>query len=182
MVDKDVTISQLVLQSDLLQSQVLVLQRTVAQLQSQIRQLQADNQQLEDQIARLKRDSSNSSKPPSSDIVKPKKSESSSGKRKRTIGGQNGHPRHERLPFAPEDIDRTIRHELSAAQSKGLVPLEERFVRQQVDLADKVYMVTEHRARKYLNPRTGRIVMAPLPEAIKAAGLVGPRLSALAAY
>ena len=182
MADKDVTISQLVLQNDLLCSQVLLLEQTLAQLQREIRQLQADNQQLKDQIARLKRDSSNSSKPPSSDIVKPKKNETPQGRRKRTIGGQQGHPRHERLPFAPEDVDRTIQHELSAAQSKGLVPLEEWFVLQQVDLADKLYVVTEHRVRKYLNPRTGRIVMAPLPEAVKAAGLVGPRLSALASY
>jgi transposase len=181
MVDKDVTISQLVLQNDLLRSQVLVLEQTIAQLGREVRQLQADNQQLKDQVARLKRDSSNSSKPPSSDIVKPK-NESPQGKRKRTIGGQEGHPRHERLPFAPEDVDRTIQHELSVAQSKGLVPLDDWFVLQQVDLADKLYVVTEHHARKYLNPRTGRIVMAPLPEAVKAAGLVGPRLSALAAY
>jgi transposase len=60
--------------------------------------------------------------------------------------------------------------------------LEEWFVLQQVDLADKLYLVTEHRVRKYLDPRTGRIVMAPLPVAVKAAGLVGPKLSALAAY
>jgi len=182
MVDRDITISSLVLEIDLLRSHVFGLERTNAQLQSQIRQLQADNQQLKDQIARLKRDSSNSSKPPSSDIVKPKKNGTPQGKRKRKIGGQQGHPRHERSPFAPEDVDRTIRHELSAAQSKGLVPLEEWFVLQQVDLADKLYVVTEHRARKYLNPRTGRIVIAPLPEAVQAAGLVGPRLSALASY
>ena len=53
---------------------------------------------------------------------------------------------------------------------------------QQVDLLEKPYLVTEHRARKYLDPRTGRIVIAPLPVDVKAAGLVGPKLSALAAY
>ena len=109
MADKDVTISSLVLEIDLLRSHVFGLEQTNAQLQSQIRQLQGDNQQLKDQIARLKRDSSNSSKPPSSDIVKPKKNGTPQGKGKRTIGGQQGHPRHERLPFAPEDIDRDIR-------------------------------------------------------------------------
>ena len=44
---------------------------------------------------------------------------------------------------------------------------------QQVDLVDKPYIVTEHRVREYLNPRTGRIVIASLPVAVKAAGLVG---------
>lgn len=52
---------------------------------------------------------------------------------------------------------------------------------QQVDLANKLYAVTEHRARKYLDPRTGRLVIAPLPQAVQAAGLVGPKLSSLAA-
>lgn len=126
MVDKDVTISQLVLEIDLLRSHVFGLEQTNAQLQSQIRQLEADNRQLEDQIARLKQDSSNSSEPPSSDIVKPNKSGTPQGRHKRTIGGQQGHPRHERLPFASEDVDRTVRHELSATQSNGLIPLEDR--------------------------------------------------------
>lgn len=182
MVDKDVTISQLVLQIDLLRNHVRGLEQTNAQLQGEVRQLRADNQKLKDQIARLKRDSSNSSKPPSSDIVKPQKKGPPGGKRRRKIGGQKGHPRHERIPFAPDDIDCTIPYELSLEQSQGLIPLEEWFVLQQVDLAEKLYVVTEHRARKYLDRRTGRIVIAPLPQAVKVAGLVGPKLSALAAY
>jgi len=182
MPDKDVTIAQLILQVDLLRSQVLTLEQANAQLHSENRQLRADNQQLQDQIARLKRNSSNSSKPPSSDIVKPQQKGPSRGKGKRRIGGQEGHPRQERTSFAPGEIDRTIPYELSAAPSQGLIPLEEWFVLQQVDLADKLYIVTEHRARQYLDPRTGRIVIAPLPAAVKAAGLVGPQLSALAAY
>jgi len=137
---------------------------------------------LQEEIARLKRNSCNSSKPPSSDIVKPNKNGTAEGKRKRKIGGQQGHPRHERIAFAPEDIDQTVRYELSPEQSPGLIPLDEWFVLQQVDLVDKPYIVTEHRARKYLDPRTWRIVIAPLPVAVKAAGLVGPNLSALAAY
>jgi transposase len=182
MVDKDVTISQLSLQNDLLRSQVLALEQTNAQLQSDIRQLRADHQKLQDQIARLKRNSSNSSKPPSSDIVKPQKKGTRGGRHKRKIGGQKGHPRHERIPFAPEDIGPIIPYELSPKQAQGLIPLDEWFVLQQVDLVEKPYLVTEHRARKYLNPRTGRIVIAPFPVAVKAAGLVGPKLSALAAY
>jgi transposase len=182
MADKDVTIPRLVLENDLLRSQVFALEQTVARLEREMRQLRADNQQLKDQIARLKRDSSNSSKPPSSDIVKPKNNGTLRGNRKRKIGGQEGHPRHERASFAPEDIDRTIPYELSPKRAQRLIPLEEWFVLQQVDLADRLYVVTEHRARKYLDPQTRRIVIAPLPAAVKAAGLVGPKLSALAAY
>jgi transposase len=115
---------------------------------------------LQDQIARLKRDSSNSSKPPSSDIVKPKKTGTPRGRRKRKIGGQTGHPRPERIPFAPEDIGPIMGYELSPQQAKGLIPLDEWFILQQVDLVEKPYLVTEHRARKYQDPRTGRIVIA----------------------
>ena len=175
MVDKDVTISQLVQQIDRLRSQVLALEQTNAQLR-------ADNQKLQEQIARLTRDSSNSSKPPSSDIVKPKKKDHRQARRNRKIGGQSGHPRQERTPFNPDQIDRTIHHELSSTRSRSLAPLDDWAVLQQVELAEKLYTVTEHRARKYFDPRTGRIVIAPWPRAVKAAGLVGPRLSALAAY
>jgi transposase len=130
----------------------------------------------------LKKNSRNSSKPPSSDIVKPSRNGTSPIKHGRKIGGQDGHPRQERAAFAPEEVDRVIPYELSPTQRRGLIPLKAWFVLQQVDLADKLYFVTEHRARKYQDPRTGRIVIAPLPVAVKAAGLVGPKLSALAAY
>jgi len=182
MADKDVSISQLVLQIDLLRSQVFSLEQTNGQLQGEIRQLRADNQRLQDQIACLKRDSSNSSKPPSRDIVKPQNKGLPRGKGKRRIGGQKGHPRQERIPFAPDDIGPVLPCELAPEQAQGLIPLEEWFVLQQVDLVEKLYRVTEYRARKYLDPRTGRITIAPLPVGVKAAGLVGPKLSALAAY
>jgi len=159
MADRDVTISQLILQVDLLRNQVLGLEQTNARLQRQIGQLQADDQQLKDQITRLTRDSSNSSKPPSSDIVKPENKNRPRGRRKRKTGGQPGHPREERTPFGPDQIDRTIPHELSPARSRGLIPLERWSVLQQVELAEKLYTVTEHRARKYLVPRTGRVVI-----------------------
>ncbi len=43
-------------------------------------------------------------------------------------------------------------------------------------------MITEYRARRYRDPRTGRIVIASLPPEVAAAGLVGPRLSAAIAF
>ena len=43
-------------------------------------------------------------------------------------------------------------------------------------------MITEYRARRYRDPRTGQIVIAPLPAEVAAAGLVGPRLSAAIAF
>ena len=46
--------------------------------------------QLEAEVARLKKNSGNSSKPPSSDIVKPPKPEASKHRGKRSIGGHRG--------------------------------------------------------------------------------------------
>lgn len=182
MADKDVTIAQLVLQMDLLRTQVFSLAQSNDQLQRENQRLREENQRLQDQIARLKRNSSNSSRPPSSDIVKSKNESTPRGKRHRKIGGQEGHSRHERIPFGPDDLGPILRYELSPQQAQGLIPLDDWFIVQQVELVDRPYVVTEHRARKYQDGRTGRIVIAPLPAAVKAAGLVGPRLSALAAY
>ena len=50
-------------------------------------------------LAAAGKNSSTSSKPPSSDIVKPPP-----GQEKRTIGGQLGHPKHERTLFPPEAL------------------------------------------------------------------------------
>jgi hypothetical protein len=140
MADKNVVISQSVLQMDLLRSQVFALGQTNAQLQREIGQLRADNQEFQDQIARLKR---TSSKPPSSDIVKPPKKKPPRGRHPRKIGGQKGHLRQERVSFRPEDIGPVKHYELSPEQAQGLIPLDDWCILQQVDLVEKPYVVTE---------------------------------------
>ena len=75
---------------------------TEKEVQALMAPLQTKITQLEEMIARLKKNSSNSSKPPSSDITKPKPKVRKKGKRK--IGAQPGHPKHERPLFPEEDI------------------------------------------------------------------------------
>ena len=67
---------------------------------------------LETELAKARKNSSTSSKPPSSDIVKPPKA--SKGKKKRKLGGQPGHPKHERPLFSPEEVDKTHEYILDA--------------------------------------------------------------------
>src|SRR3954469_20835175 len=74
-------------------------------LHAQLKALQVAFAQLQAQLAAARKDSSTSSKPPSSDIVKPPKPPPPKGQDKRKIGGQPGHPKHERVLFPPESVN-----------------------------------------------------------------------------
>jgi transposase len=152
----------------------------IAPLVARIAKLETENTALKAEVARLKKNSSNSSKPPSSDIVKPPPPPAAGGDAKRKIGGQPGHVKHERASFTPDQIDRIVRHD--RPPYAGLVPLNQWAVLQQIDLAENPCVITEHRAQRFRDPATGRIVPAAWPREVEAAGLVGPRLTALIAY
>jgi transposase len=152
----------------------------IAPLMARIAKLETENTTLKAEIARLKKNSSNSSKPPSSDLVKPPPPALPGGGSKRQIGGQPGHVKHQRPPFTPDQIDRLVRHEQKPYA--GLEPLAQWAVLQQIELAEKPCLITEHRAQRFRDPATGRIVPAAWPAQVAAAGLVGPRLTALIAY
>jgi transposase len=154
----------------------------IAQLLEEIAHLREEVRLLKEEVARLKKDSSNSSKPPSSDIVKPKKSVVKVGRRKRRRGGQPGHRKFSRMPFEPEQVDEVIEYEFKDRDAKGLTPLNEWYIIQQIGLPEKMYKVIEHRARKYKDPATGRIHIAPLPWIIRKGGLLGADMTALVSY
>ena len=159
-----------------------LIEEAVAPLKARIAELEAENERLKAEIAKLKKNSTTSSKPPSSDIVKPPRPPTSGGKRgRRRPGGQPGHVRHTRPAFPPEQVDTTWDYEWEEVPA-GWKALDQFRVVQQVELAEKPYVVTEHRARLYENLRTGQIVAVPLPPEVRRAGLLGPRLTALVAY
>ncbi len=78
----------------------------VSILLDQARQINLLSQTVKEEeirIAKLSKNSSNSSKPPSFDLItKPKRDQ---GNFKRKIGGQKGHPIHKSPPFPPEEIN-----------------------------------------------------------------------------
>lgn len=159
----------------------------ILRLEERIAELEKRNADLEAENARLRKNSSNSSKPPSSDIVKPTKTKSQ-GKRKtqrRKIGGQKGHPKHQRQSFAAENINNIWEYHLHCCPDCGdwvtRVAAEARVV-QQAEIVKSPVRIDEHRGLAYYCPHCDKIHYAPLPPEVKKGGLVGPRLTALVAY
>ena len=137
---------------------------------------------LEEKIARLQKNSNNSSKPPSSDIVKPRKVLRKIAPKKRKRGGQPGHRKFSRRPFEPEQVDEIIEYEFKDKDVEGLKSLDQWLIIQQIQLPEKMYKVIEHRARKYLDPVTGKVHIAPMPDEIRKGGLLGADITASVAF
>ncbi len=97
------------------------LRQDKARLELRLAQLQAENARLMNQLAAARKHSANSSKPPSSDIVKPN-GQRRQKKSKRRIGGQKGHPQHQRPAFAPEQVDQRIPFRLKQCPVRSLPP------------------------------------------------------------
>jgi transposase len=149
--------------------------------------LEAAVARLQEELAAAKKDSSNSSKPPSSDIVKPPKPPPPEGQARRTIGGQPGHPMHEREPFPPEAVNAgSFDHRIDLCPRCGqdLEPASwcEPRVIQQVDIVAVPLSIQEHRGHAGWCPCCRKLFEAPLPIGIERGRLVGPRLTTLIAF
>ena len=156
-----------------------------AALQEEVAALKADKARLEAELAKARKTSRNSSKPPSSDIVKPPRPQAKNGNDKRQQGAQPGHPRHERQPFEAGQIDDTIDYTLSGCPDcGGAVELSDQAPRvvQQVELLAKPTEVIEHRGLAYWCPKCQKTHYGAIDESIRQAGLTGPRLTTLIAY
>jgi transposase len=162
-----------------LQQQVSALQARVATLQGIVRQLQ-------EELARLRKDSSTSSKPPSSDLVKPPRLPPPPEQAQRSIGGQPGHPRHQRPLLPPAQLNGGAHtHRLDGCPTCGhalqAVATPARVV-QQIEVLQLPLSIAEHRALPGWCPHCHKLHYAPLPAVVAQGGLAGPRLTALIAY
>jgi transposase len=145
--------------------------------------LEARIAELEARLAKLEKNSRTSSKPPSSDLVKPPHVQR--GRKKRKRGAQPGHPKHERPAFPPEQIDKTRDYRLDGCPDCGgelEVLVQPASVVQQVEIVERPTRITEHRSRTCRCKKCRRDFTAPIPSKVRRAGLVGPRLTALVAY
>ncbi|RLC07474.1 MAG: IS66 family transposase [Deltaproteobacteria bacterium] len=151
-------------------------QRRIAELTQQVATLT-------EQVARLSKNSSNSSKPPSSDIVKPPKPNLPTGPRKQ--GGQPGHKGDHRPPFRPDQIEHT--EELHPADcphchNGDLEPTGQSKIQQVAELREVPLSITEYQLHQSRCRACGRTVWADPPPGVGEGQLFGPRLQSLIAY
>jgi transposase len=166
-----------------LEARIAAQDQIIAELKATITAKDQRIEELEAQLAKSKKNSSTSSKPPSSDIVKPNRSGRRKSKRKR--GGQPGHKKHERPLFPPEEVRKVHEHTLDGCPQCG-GPVERideaPRVLQQADFVKNPLRIEEHRGLAYWCDKCQKVHKAPLPPEVEQAGLVGPRLTAVVAY
>lgn len=146
-------------------------------------QLKNEIEKLQQKIAVLSKTSKNSSKPPSSDIVKAKSKDKNSKKNKQ--GGQPGHKKHTRKPFDKEEIDHFYEHELSACpQCLGeLIPYEEKNITiQQISIKENPIEKIEHTAHAYYCENCNKFYYGKMPDEIVKQGLFDSTSTALVGY
>jgi transposase len=156
--------------------------KRLAALDAENKKLQAKIDDLKTRLASALRTSRTSSRRPSSDIVKPRRERRASG---RKSGAQPGHPQHERTPFAPVNLDKTLCYKLHSCPDCG-GPLKDSTsllpsVVQQVEITAVPVEITEHRAGWYWCEKCQKL-HCPLPAAVEKSGLCGPLLTAWIAY
>jgi len=136
-------------------------------------------------IAALQKNSSNSSKPPSSDITKPPKTKKSKGQKNKQ-GGQPGHPKHKRTPFREDEINESWEYHCPSCpecDSRDITLLDAPpKIIQQTELIEVVTHTEEHRAYAYYCGACDTIHYAPFPDEVVKEGLFKARLTALVAY
>lgn len=167
------------------QEQIGELQARMVELEKENTEIKRLHAELEIRLARARKDSSTSSKPPSSDIVKPPKEPPQEGKGERKKGAQPGHPKHDRPPFPPDQIDKVHPYTLEDCPDCGgdLEPSDAApRVIQQVEIVELPVVIEEHRGLAYWCKRCQKIHYGPLPPRVERAGLTGPTLTALVGY
>jgi transposase len=158
-----------------------------ARLERELQELGCRVAQLEAELAKARKNSTNSSKPPSSDIVQPKPKSNKPGRRKkRRIGGQPGHPRHERTLFEEHELDRIWewRYPSCPCCEGPLVDSADQPAQklQQMELRPDPVRLEEHRLIGQWCDRCQKEFVPSLPQELVQAGLVGPRLTALVGW
>lgn len=155
-------------------------------LQAEMADLRQQVADLQGQLAKAKKHSGNSSKPPSSDITAPKKKSAKKnqhGKKKK--GGQHGHQRHQRQAFAADQIEETLayRYDMCPCCRGPLVDVDlPPKTLQQIEIENQPVHIVEHQRIPQQCAKCHKVHYSPFPQELIKAGLVGPRLTALVGF
>lgn len=139
---------------------------------------------LKEKVSQLEKNSSTSSKPPSSDITKPAHEQRQPGERK--AGGQPRHKGMSRKLLPAEEVDRTEPLPISNCPECGgalnQTAAPEIIVQQTIELIEQPVEVVEYHRHGRWCSKCGIMHYAPLPPGVIEGRLCGPRLQALIAY
>lgn len=151
--------------------------KQIEDLKAQVAALLKRVAELELSLAKAQKDSSTSSKPPSSDIAKPKKKKKPGRPRKPRRGGQPGHQRQLREPLPDHRVNETIDYEITdeEIQRLGLTGTGDFETIQHIELPESPVYVTNHRLTVYQDA-DGHIYLPSVPEL--SGPIFGPRLLA----
>ena len=150
----------------------------------QIADLQQQLGVLQKRIARAEKNSSNSSNPLSSNIVKPPKPAPKKGQQYRRCG-LLGHTKYERT-FHLADADVVHAHRLDRCPSCAsphlfhLAGAEQ--THYQYELVEKPVLLHAHQSHLYGCAICHQLQAAPFPDAVRQGGLVGPGLTGLIGF
>jgi transposase len=157
-----------------------------AEMAAQVAALESLVGELRAALAKAQKHSGNSSKPPSSDVVKPRPKNKRRGRpKKRKIGGQPGHQRHQRTAFSKEELDADWLWYYPSCPCCGgkLVDTDQApRVTQQVELPQLPVQIEQHTSQSQWCAHCERTFVPAFPEELRKAGLVGPRLTALVGF
>jgi len=168
------TISALTEEIALLREESDILKKTVAALTAKLEELEAE----------MKKNSKNSSKPPSSDSAKKvKATQSLRVKTGRATGGQKGHPgANLKLKDQPDEI--VVLQVKDACECGGKIQADAGIVekRQLTDIEPSKVITIEYRAEEGKCEICSKVHKASFPEGVNAAAVYGPGIKAVLAY
>ena len=153
-------------------------------LEKQLSELQTRFDELERKFAAATKNSSNSSKPPSSDIVKPRGKREPTGKRKK--GGQKGHKRSVRPELREDELDWLMLYSYDCCPDCGgpvTVDTDSPVsTLQQIEIITQPTQATEHQALACHCKACQKTHVAKIPAEVRKAGLCGPELTSIIGF
>lgn len=158
-----------------LRQEIGILRQENVRLREKVACLQEENSQLQE---RLKLNSKNSSKPPSTD------QKGTGNDPKRKGGAKPGHPGHFRSLFSEAEVDAFIELRAKECPTCGgtVHPSgDPPSIHQQVEMAPKPYIVTQYNRESFYCPCCRKYGVAPLPADVGLSAF-GTRLSAFMGF